>query len=85
MSRYMVLWKDEALAQLATIWMQAPNRSLVTAAVTSIDEQLANRPLQAGSELAEGLRRLEQSPLIVYFDVQPADRVVRVMAARTSG
>lgn len=84
MIRYTVLWRDEALDELADIWVRSKGRSQVTAAVQSIDAELANDPATKGEELHEGLRRLQASPLHVLFEVEEPNLLVRVIAVRSA-
>jgi hypothetical protein len=76
---FIVRWVPEALNELATIWMQASDRTEITAAVARIDRQLQDDPEDQGESRDEGRRILLESPLGVMFRVQPADRTVFVL------
>ncbi|MBI1900144.1 MAG: hypothetical protein HYS13_03380 [Planctomycetia bacterium] len=80
--RFTVVWDDEALNQLAVIWLDADDRAAVTSAQAAIDAELAMAPASKGTSVSEGLRRLVKSPLQVLFEVADADRLVRVTAVR---
>jgi len=79
MTRCTVVWDDEALKELAAIWVRASDRRAVTTAVALIDEQLSIDPHSTGDELHEGLRALITSPLRIQFEVQTDDRLARVL------
>lgn len=67
MTRYTVAWPEATQDELIDLWLPAPDRNEVTAAVHAIDQQLAeDAPLQ-GAELSEGLRALLVPPLKVLF------------------
>ena len=70
MSRFTVVWRPEARAELATIWMAASSRASVTAAADMIDAELVS---ELGNRCQEGLLRLEYAPLAVLFNVSEPD------------
>ena len=84
MSRYTVVWRDVALDELAQIRVESKDRARVTAAIASIDAELANDPPAKGEELHEGLRMFRSSTLHVLFEVQELDRLVRVVEVRSA-
>lgn len=55
---------------------QAGNR--VTAAERIVNTLLADDPTRNGQHLSEGLYRLVVSPLVVFYEVDSAARVVRI-------
>ena len=65
--------------------MESESRNAVTAAVRKIDETLAQDPKTKGKELAEGLRKLEEPPLQVIFEVEESDRMVRIVKVESLG
>jgi plasmid stabilization system protein ParE len=80
--RFTVTWREQALQELAEIWLEAHDRAAVTLAVDTIDAQLHSNPAQRGISVAEGLRKLVHHPVQVYFEVHDADRVVEVGGIR---
>jgi hypothetical protein len=82
MTRYTVVWLQDAQAQLSRTWLEAPDRQLVTNAVSAIDAELRTQPHSKGSPLSEGLRKLRVPPLEVAFAVREADRIVEVSSAK---
>ncbi|REJ88218.1 MAG: type II toxin-antitoxin system RelE/ParE family toxin [Planctomycetota bacterium] len=85
---YQVVWSNDALQQLASLWLAAEDRSPVNVAVTGLDEALSRQPESKGAEVAEELRRLQFGPLRVYFQIEDGQNrvlIVAVRAARSSG
>jgi plasmid stabilization system protein ParE len=77
-TRYTVIWVEDASDELAEIWMAAVDRHAVAAAANSIDAELAEDAEHKGGPLSEGLRVLAYPPLRVLFSVDAADRIVEV-------
>lgn len=77
---YSVSWDDDALDTLATIWMHSADRRAVTAAQAAIDRLLVANPLGNGSPVSEGLWALEVHPLRVQFEIDVANRSVKVVS-----
>jgi mRNA-degrading endonuclease RelE of RelBE toxin-antitoxin system len=75
---YQVIWSTAALRQLAALWMAASNRMEITRAQSRIDKALALDPKSAGKEIADGLWRIRDDPLLVYFEINDAHRILRV-------
>jgi hypothetical protein len=67
---------------LIEIWLSAPDRSAIAAAVNAIDRQLAHDAHAKGSELSEGLQTLVELPLKVLFVVRDEDRIVEVLRVK---
>jgi mRNA-degrading endonuclease RelE of RelBE toxin-antitoxin system len=80
--KYTVLWSPEAEDLLAEIWLGATDRTAITSAQPLIDAELANDPETKGTEVSEGLRRLKVEQLMVLFEVQAGNRLVKVTAVR---
>ncbi|MCI0378819.1 MAG: type II toxin-antitoxin system RelE/ParE family toxin [Gemmataceae bacterium] len=77
---YQVVWSDEALDNLAAIWMQAADRSAVNASQNKIDELLRRDPWNNGSAVREGLFALDVPPLRGVYEISDADLRVSVVA-----
>jgi predicted RNase H-like nuclease len=77
---YTVDWSVDAQSTLTAIWLQAPDRSAVTAASAEIDRRLAANPLGNGTVVSEGLYAIEVHPLRALFEVSDTDRIVRVVS-----
>jgi hypothetical protein len=82
MTRFTVSWRPEVQEDLAGIWLAAADRPAITFAADRIDQLLANDPTTQGNEVSEGLRAIAVDPLVVYFTVSEADRLVTVWAVR---
>ena len=82
--KYTVRWSQDAEDQLAEIWLEASDRNAVTLAQATIDAELAMNPESRGSELSEGLRKYKVEPLVVLFEIDHPDRVVKVTAVKRS-
>lgn len=80
MNRFTVTWWDDALQQLAQLWIDTDVRGALNAATAEIEAQLSRRPHLKGQEVAEGLRRIDVHPLRAYFVVSENDRSVEVVA-----
>jgi mRNA-degrading endonuclease RelE of RelBE toxin-antitoxin system len=78
MIRYTVTYTREARDQLASLWLDAPARSSVSAASNTIDQVLAEDASTKGDQGVEGFRRLIILPLVVQFTVEEDDRTVTV-------
>ena len=76
--RYTVTWLPSAQQELARLWMQAADKSALSAASNRIDRLLATAPLSVG--LWRGRRRrVICRPLEVVYTVSPPDRLVVVV------
>lgn len=84
MTRYTVAWYADAQDQLASIWIDAPDRNAVSSAADSLDRELATDPERKGRPVGDRLRVLHEPPLEVLFDVIEPDRLVRVLTVRRS-
>lgn len=77
MNHYRVDWLPEALDELAEIFLQLRSRS-ISRAVEVIDGHLQGTPDSAGTLLSEGLFRITEPPLIVYYSILTLDHRVEV-------
>ena len=82
MTRYTVVWHQEALDELARLWIEAPDRRAVTFAASAIDRHLVVDASEKGAAVPDNLRQLTIPPLRVLFAVSEPDRIVRVLDAR---
>jgi plasmid stabilization system protein ParE len=80
--KFTVVWKRLANAKLATIWIEAADRSAVSAAADAIDHLLKTSPLDQGESRSDNERVLIVSPLAVLYEVHVEDRRVDVLAVR---
>lgn len=83
MSRYRVEWLEEALQELASIWIES--RSLaITEASNRVEQRLgaSQSPNKLGSPFGndEGLRMLDEPPLRVIFSVNTSKQLVEIAA-----
>jgi mRNA-degrading endonuclease RelE of RelBE toxin-antitoxin system len=79
-TRYAVVWHQEAQHGLARLWLDAPDRTAISQATEAVDQDLRADPAAKGALVAEDLRRLIIPPLRVLFSVSEADRMVWVLA-----
>jgi plasmid stabilization system protein ParE len=79
MSRFAVVWLEEAEDELAAIWLQAHDRKAVTNAQAVIDARLAIDPVNNSTEVAEGLRKIVVLPLIAFFSLDETRSLVEVV------
>jgi len=79
MTRYTVVWHDDAQNQLAEIWMNVSDRQSVTLAANAIDRQLADDASTKGTAVEGDLRLAIVPPLRLLFAVSQADRLVRIL------
>jgi hypothetical protein len=77
---FTVVWRPLVEQDLATLWMNAPDRNAVAAAADAIDATLRRDPLGQGESRGGSTRILIAPPLAVYYDVSEADRRVSVWA-----
>lgn len=82
MNLYTVDWSDDALDELATLWLQASDPEEITRAQATIDTLLARAPLHHGEAVREGLRRLIVPPLRVLYTVNAMARRVEVASVK---
>jgi hypothetical protein len=83
MIRFTVGWRDEALHELADVWLASSERDAISTAAHYIDNLLSTNPRSAGKELSEGLCRLDVAPSRVYFVVNQDDCKVEIIKVRT--
>lgn len=77
---YTVVWKRSAEAELADLWLNAPDQNAVALAANTADALFRQDPLSQGESRADGNRILFIAPLVLSFHVSPADRLVTVTA-----
>jgi hypothetical protein len=82
MNRFTVTWWDEALQELAQLWLDGDVRDALNTAALQIDAELSRDPHLKGQEVAEGLRRIDIGPLRAYFVVNQDDRMVEIVGLR---
>ena len=82
MSPFAVIWPREHENELARLWVNASNKAAVAAAANRIDHLLARDPYAYGEDLSEGLYRIVELPLGVYYSIDSIGRAVQVEAVR---
>jgi hypothetical protein len=80
---YTVLWKKTALDQLTELWLAAPNRAEINAAVEEIDRLLSADPHHAGKSRTATIRVIFCQPLGAFFEIVDDDRKVNVLRVWT--
>jgi hypothetical protein len=78
--KFTVVWTNDAIDELATIWINAGDRAAVTDASNEIDRQLARDPEHAGEQREGVVRLLIIEPLAVVFAVRSQDRIATVFS-----
>jgi hypothetical protein len=76
---FTVLWRPLAENQLAQLWMDAPDRDIVSAAADVIDFRLRRDPQSQGESREGNARILIAPPLVALFEALVDDRVVYVL------
>ena len=78
---YRLRWKRSALEELADLWTNSDSsdRREINQAVSSIEDELARDPLQAGESRPAGNRIVMEAPIAVVFNVDPDKQEVRVL------
>jgi len=78
---FRVEWIQDALNELAAIWMLADSRlrQAITAATHALDQQLQSDPLQNSESRDEGERVAFSYPLGVQIEVDTEQRIVWVL------
>jgi plasmid stabilization system protein ParE len=78
--RFTVVWSPSASQDLADIWIRAGDRNAVARAADALDNALARDPSIQGESRQPGVRVTFAEPLGINFEVNHADRQVRVLA-----
>ena len=79
--RYTVVWLAFTEATLAKLWIRATDRQAVSDAADRIDVALSRDPETKGTPLGNFFVR-EDDPLSVLYQVDPGDRMVRVIGVK---
>jgi hypothetical protein len=79
MTRYTVVWHEDAQQQLAQIWMKAADRNAVTQAAYAVDAILALDAATKGIAVEGELRELVLPPLQILIGASEPDRLVRIV------
>jgi hypothetical protein len=80
MTPFQVIWSPNALSQLAAVWNPAtsPVRLEITRAQHRIDQALGDDPKTNGTELSEGLWKIHDAPLLVFYEINDTHKILRV-------
>jgi len=78
---YTVLWDPSATLHLATLWNGAIDRQAVTDSSVRIDAELRVDPDRKGIPFRDRWIYTDD-PLAVLYEVDPGDRMVRVIAVK---
>jgi mRNA-degrading endonuclease RelE of RelBE toxin-antitoxin system len=81
MTHYTVEWRPEAIDDLTDIWSVAPDRRAITLADRVIERLLYRSPQQVGQHVAEGLYKLHEPPLLVFYEIDDNKSFVYVTNA----
>jgi plasmid stabilization system protein ParE len=76
---YTVIWLPDAEQELAALWLDSPDRDLVTKAAAVIDQLLERDPENEGESRPDGRRILFASPLAAIYRVRPDEHQVNVL------
>ncbi len=78
MTPFQVIWSSNAVVQLADLWNKSQRRAEITKAQFRIDIALASDPHSAGRELSEGLWKIDDSPLLAFYEINDVHNIVGV-------
>jgi hypothetical protein len=81
--RYTVAWTKMADGHLANLWIQATNRQAVADAGNRIDVALRDDPDSKARPFGKFFI-YEDQPLAVLLEIDPGDRMVRVLSVKMS-
>jgi hypothetical protein len=81
--KYTVVWKQQAVEQLAAIWIASTDRNSISAATLEIDRALKSDPEQQGESRHGSRRVMFVPPLVVAFRIDADDRILR--SSRSTG
>jgi len=79
-TKYTVVWHEQALDDLAAIWSASDRQQAVTESVSRIDRTLRTDPAVKGVDFY-GDRLLVVLPLAVVYVIKEQDRIVEVVSA----
>lgn len=85
MTRFSVVWHQEAEDELASNWLESVDRQSVSAAANGIELELAHDADAKGAYLLAGLRLLQRPPLRVIDQVREPDRLTTVLHVDSLG
>jgi hypothetical protein len=76
-----VVWTESALAELATLWLEADsvNRAAISAAQSQIDTLLAGSPFEVGESRASSRRVAFVPPLGIVFSIGSDGQMAKVL------
>ena len=78
--KFRVLWSPQAERELAQLWLQAEDRSVVTQAAQTFEKALEIEPETSGESRSDGLRVMFAPPLGINFGVLPRMHEVVVIS-----
>lgn len=73
---------DGATQELAAIWIVSNQRSIVNAAMETIERLLTSDPHSAGKELSEGLWAISCPPLRALYEIDDSRQDVNVQSIK---
>ena len=79
MSRFTIVWSQQAVDQLAAIWLVASDRDQITAMVANVDALLSRDPAGIGQPLHEGIMVMLYGNIRCLYMIRDADRLVDVL------
>ena len=80
---YSIRWSRRATNELADVWLNNPaDRDQIVQATATADHVLAENPEDEGESRDEGKRVMFLSPLVIYYSVDSARQIVRVLEIR---
>lgn len=74
-----VEWWGDSVEELTDLLAGSGDRVAMTRSVSIAQQTLSSDPQQQGIDIAEGLMRLDVSPLAFYFEVDPAEKLVKIV------
>ncbi len=78
--KWTVVWNPAAEADLAELWIAAPDQIAVTQAANLMEHRLHRDPYTFSESREENSRVMFEPPLAISYDVSDDDRLVTVWA-----
>lgn len=77
---FTLVWKRRALNQLAEIWLKSDQRENISTAASELERLLRHDPETQGESRQGNDRVIVVGPLVVLFEVQGDDRMIRILS-----
>jgi hypothetical protein len=75
---FTVKWETDIRRELHYLWAYGPDPAAVRAASDTAEERLAADPFGVGQHVSEGLWRLSVPPLLLHYEIDKEQQVVKI-------